>query len=311
MGVRHLPSPLNRSVVTIGNFDGVHRGHRELISQVAKEAQNRGVVSVVLTFHPHPIQVLFPEKGLKRLFDLTDLQEQVADLGIDYLIIEPFSREFSQLPPEKFIQDWLYQPLCPEVVVVGYDFSFGANRSGSIDVLKKSGERLGFSVQAIEPVSLEGQVASSSRIRQAVAQGQMREACQMLGRPFSVRGVVEKGDGRGRKLGFPTANLRMFSETYPKSGVYATCVTLNGKSYPSVTNVGQNPTFKQEGALAPLRVETHLLDVSLDLYGEEFTLEFISYLREEKRFANIEDLKAQIQRDVNKARETLSQKANL
>lgn len=311
-GTRHLEAPFASSVLTIGNFDGVHRGHQALVQRVVELAKAKGLPAVVMTFEPHPVKVLYPDRKLHRIFDLDDLAEQLQGLGVDVLVIEPFSREFSQLPPERYLTEWIFRPFSPETLIVGYDFSFGANRQGSIDFLKEHASPLGVKVEVIPPVKVGDVLVSSSRIRQVVESGDVGLATLLLGRSFYVKGLVEKGAGRGRTIGVPTANVRATSETLPGRGVYAGWARVRGERWPAAVNVGYNPTFVDVHP-AGLSIEAHLIGFppagkSGDLYGESIAIEFVDRLREEKKFANVDALIQQIQSDIAEARARLNRK---
>lgn len=304
-GVGQLSRPLRSSIVTIGNFDGLHRGHQTLIQRLTALATGSGAPSVVVTFHPHPVQVLHPEKAMPRLFDQEDQRAQLEKMGVEYLIIEPFSREFSQLEPDQYLLDWVFRPLAPTHIIVGYDFTFGANRRGTIEFLQKLGASHGITVEVMAPVAVDGQLVSSSCIRRALSEGHVELAAQLLGRPFYVKGLVEKGAGRGRQIGVPTANLHLQSELVPAVGVYATWAWLAKKKFKAATNVGFNPTFVSPLAVKP-QVEAHLLDFDQDIYGQEIRLEFIARLRGEEKFSSVQALQDQIQKDVQMTRRLLS-----
>ena len=295
-----LKAPFASSVVTIGNFDGVHLGHQALIRRLTERAREKSLPAVVVTFEPHPLKVLYPGRRFYRIFDLEDQLVQLAKLGIDVLVIEPFSREFSQLPPERFLVEGIFKPFVPESLIVGYDFSFGANREGSIDFLKGHAPQLGFNVEVVPPVKINDVIVSSSRIRQAVEAGDIELAGQLLGRRFKLRGVIERGAGRGRALGVPTANLRTTAELIPARGVYAGLVEVHGKLIPAAINIGLNPTFVNDDCKTT--IEAHLLDFSGDLYGENLSIEFVVRLREEKKFASASELVEQIKLDLNQCR---------
>jgi riboflavin kinase / FMN adenylyltransferase len=288
-----------RSIVTIGNFDGVHLGHRELIAEVRRQSAETKSLSCVFTFEPHPVQVLFPERKLRRLFPREDQVEQLALLGMDYLVVQPFSRALSQTPPVEFLENYILKALNPISLVVGYDFSFGANRQGSVEGLEEFSRKSGIGLKVIPPFEVGGVIASSTRIRRAITEGEITLANKLLGRRFYLQGLVEKGDQRGTKIGFPTANLAAVTECIPLKGVYATQTRVNGKSLRSVTNVGTNPTFLTSD---DVRVETHILDFDLFIYGQEITVEFISRIRDEQKFSSVEELKRQIEADVLSAR---------
>jgi riboflavin kinase/FMN adenylyltransferase len=292
------------SCLTIGNFDGVHLGHRALLKTVVSRARKAGVPSVVMTFEPHPVKVLHPDRGLNRIFDFNDQKEQLESLGIDLLVVEPFSREFSQVPADRFINEWVFKPFSPNCVVVGYDFSFGADRVGSINFMKERAEKLGFELEVVAPVKVDGVLVSSSQIRKAVESGDVKLAAALLGRPFFVRGLVEKGAGRGRTIGVPTANIRTTAETIPKRGVYAAMAVVRSERYMAVVNLGLNPTFNENTTQA-LSVEAHLIGFVGDIYGEELRLEFYERLREEKKFSGVEELVAQIRKDIEAGKNIL------
>lgn len=309
-GTKSLNAPFSASILTIGNFDGVHKGHQELVRRVVERAEQKGVPSIVMTFEPHPVKVLRPDKKLHKIFDLEDMSLQLEKLGVSHLVIEPFSREFSQLPPERYILEWIFKPYQPETVVVGYDFSFGANRQGSIEFLKEQGSQLGFQVEVVPPVKIGEVLVSSSRIRQAVESGDMVLAEKLLGRYFYVKGLVEKGAGRGRKIGVPTANLRSSAELHPGKGVYAGWASVRGKRWKAAINIGTNPTFTDPQA-ASISIEAHLLNfpgadgANSDIYGETVSVEFVSRLRDEKRFSSVDTLVEQIKKDLEEAERTL------
>jgi riboflavin kinase/FMN adenylyltransferase len=306
-GIRHFKEPLKKSVLTIGNFDGVHLGHQELIHQVVSRAKGLHVPAVVMTFEPHPIKVLYPDRDLKRLFDFEDQRIGLEKLGIDLLVVEPFSREFSQLPAERYLREWVFEPFSPDTVVVGYDFSFGANREGSLQILKNQGKLLGFQVLVVPAVQIGGISISSSRIRQALQEGDIRLATEFLGRHFYISGLVEKGVGRGRKIGIPTANIHLQTETYPRQGVYCGWSFLKERRFPCVVNIGRNPTFNdaQNPLGSPVSIECHILDFTGDIYGEELRVEFVDRLRDEKKFSSADELVKQIHQDIVEGRTRL------
>lgn len=302
-GIRHLTTPLGGSVLTIGNFDGVHLGHRVLLQRVVKLAKEAGVPSVVMTFEPHPVKVLHPDRHMTRIFDFEDQRKCLEEEGIDILVVEPFSREFSQVTAERYLNEWIFRPFSPRAVIVGYDFSFGAERKGSIEFLRLRALELGFDVEVIPPVKVDGELCSSTRIRQALDGGDLALANRLLGRLFYVEGLVERGAGRGRTIGIPTANLRTHAETLPAKGVYAVFATTRAGRYKAVVNIGSNPTFVPGG---PVSVEAHLLDFSGDVYGERLKLEFVQRLRAERKFSGANELVAQIKLDIEKGREVLA-----
>lgn len=306
-GVRNLPQPVSKAALTIGNFDGLHLGHRELVRAVLERAREAGGPACMMTFDPHPLRALRPESPFGRIFSLEDQRREAERLGIEWLIVEPFSREFSQQEPDRFVLDWIYKPFAPSAVVVGYDFAFGVGKRGSIDFLRERGSALGFAVDVVPPVKVEGHAVSSSRIRRALAEGDVALAARLLGRRFYLEGLVERGDGRGRVLGWPTANLRAEAETFPCVGVYCAWATVGGSRRMAMVNVGRNPTFPGAvaGGVSPPRVEAHLLDHDLDVYGQRLRLEFVERLRDERRFPSASELAEQIGRDVASGRTIL------
>ncbi|WP_413561018.1 bifunctional riboflavin kinase/FAD synthetase [Bdellovibrio sp. HCB209] len=300
-GVGQLDSVLESSVVTIGNFDGVHLGHQQLIETVTREAQYYGVPSVVYTFHPHPVKVLFPERQTQRMFDLRDQQEQFEARGIECMIIENFTKEFSQVTAQDFLQNYVMKNLNPKTLVVGHDFNFGANRTGNISFLEGFCAQHGVRLIVIPPFQLEGQVVSSTRIREALQTGEIEKATTLLGRRYYLRGTVEKGFQRGRTIGVPTANVHPDVEFVPRKGVYFTHTRINGHSHPSITNIGVNPTF-QEDKKGPVKIESHIFDLDAQLYGVEVEVELLHFQRDEMKFSGIETLKEQIFNDMAAAR---------
>ena len=301
-GIRELQSPASGSVLTIGNFDGVHLGHQTLLARVVNLAREQGIPSVVMTFEPHPVKVLYPDRKLTRIFDFEDQRDQLAKAGIDILVVEPFSREFSQVPAERYLTEWVYGPFSPKNLIVGYDFSFGAERKGSIDYLKTRGGELGIKVEVIPPVKVGSEICSSTRIRQALEAGQVALANSLLGRAFYVRGLVERGAGRGRTIGIPTANVRTTAETLPSSGVYCGWARTRHGDFKAMINIGSNPTFVHAGMVG---IEAHLLDFTGDLYGDEVRIDFIDRLRDEKKFSSAGELVAQIHSDIARGRQIL------
>lgn len=298
-----FPKNISSSAVSIGNFDGLHLGHQALIARLKAASKAHGIPSVVMTFSPHPMQVLQPERKVKRIFSLEDQVRTLSESGVDFLIIQSFSRSFSELTPEQFIISKLFKPLRPKNVVVGYDFAFGAHKKGSIEYLKQKGLELGFDVDLIAPVKLKDQIVSSSRIRQLIAEGNVQLAGEMLGRNFYLEGIVEKGFQRGRKIGIPTANILCLTETTPNSGVYCGYAHLKGEpKFKAVMNIGVNPTFSESSHQT---IECHLLDFNRDIYGRELRVEFVSKLRNEKKFSGVDELVAQIHIDIIEAKRIL------
>jgi len=304
-GISGLNYSLVHPVLTIGNFDGVHLGHQKIIGLAVEKAKARNGQSVTFTFRPHPQVALRPHLQLQLLSTYDEKLEQLEKLGVDLVIEEPFSREFSSTGPEQFFTEVLLKRLGAEAIVVGYDFAFGRERNGHLEVLEALSKAAGVELTIVPPQRMGSDVVSSSKIRQNLLGGNVEQAGRLLGRPFSYRGVVIKGDARGRTLGFPTANLKIEDKLVISHGVYATRVLLEGKIFPSVTNVGIRPTFEMEGTAPHILVETHLLNQNIDLYGRTLEVQFISKIRNEEKFQNLNELRAQIQRDIEEASQRL------
>ena len=296
------PGPFTRTVVTVGNFDGVHLGHRAILAQVRHRAQKLDCQPVALTFDPHPAQVLKPEGNLRLLTAPAQKIELLQRAGVN-VVVQAFTREFAAIPAREFVRDYFVERLKVREVVIGHDYRFGHKREGNIDLLKKIGEALGFTVQVVWAVEVEDAVVSSSLIRAMLQLGKVREANRLLGRVYGVTGRVVTGKGRGAKvLGVPTANLVSENDLLPSCGIYAVWVLRNGQRLPGVANIGTCPTFDNQ----ELTLEVHLLDFEGDLYGEVLQVEFVQRLREEQRFPSIEALAAQIRADMAAARGVLA-----
>jgi riboflavin kinase/FMN adenylyltransferase len=302
----HVSPPLRRVVLTLGNFDGVHLGHRAIVQRAVSEARAVGGQVVVLTFHPHPVAVLAPERSAPLLQSLRDRLALLRDLGADVTVVQRFTPRFAALEPEAFVRDFLGTHLELLHVVVGYDVSFGRGRAGSVETLRALGPQLGFAVDAVGPVTVGEEQVSSTALRRMIAAGDVRSAQALLGRRFTLRGRVVRGEQRGRTLGFPTANLHKRRDLLlPADGVYAVRARLGGRTYPAVLNIGVRPTF---GTLQRT-VEAHLLDFDQPLYGRWLVLELVDRLRGEQRFAGPEALRQAIAADVTRAREVLASPA--
>ncbi len=296
---RRFPGPHS---VTIGNFDGVHRGHLRLLEQTRERARELGLFAAAVTFEPHP-QALFPGKAAPpRLTPLPRKLELLEAAGLDTVLVLPFTRSLASLDAGEFIRGVLMRGLSLRHLAIGYDYALGKDRHGSHDILQRLGREYGFSVEQIPPLVVNGEVVSSSRIRETLANGQVEEAARLLGRPHSITGTVIHGLGRGKHLGFPTVNLSQEDAMLPKEGVYAASAELapgNGSMYKAIVNIGRNPTFGD----SPLSLEAHLLDFSEDIYGYSVRLHFIRRVRDEVRFPNADALKQQLARDMREARE--------
>lgn len=304
-GHNALPRRLRSPVVAIGNFDGVHRGHAFIFAQARCLAQALEGEAVVLTFDPHPAKVLAPSAAPPLIAPQSRKLELIAATGIDVTVLEPFDRTFAARSAESFIEEVLAQGLGARHVVVGYDFTFGQKRSGTVQRLAELGPRHGFGVTIVAPVKVDGIICSSTKVREFVLAGQVAQAASLLGRAPEVEGEVVHGDGRGRTIGVPTANVKSEAELLPKVGVYAGWAERlrDGRRWVAATNVGTNPTFATG---QHLRVESHLLDCQEDLYGERLRVGFVHRLRDEVRFDSREALVAQIRRDLEETRATLA-----
>lgn len=293
-----LQTPCPRAVVALGTFDGVHRGHQALIAQMVTLAQQRQGTAVVFTFRNHPLSVVAPHRCPPQLGTLRQKERWLAALGVDVLLLQPFTPAFLQQSPREFIR-LLVQRLQPEAVVVGPNYSFGYRGAGNPEMLAQAGREFGFAVH-VHPEVLEGnELISSTSIRQCVLEGRMEEARLLLGRPFSMEGTVVHGEKRGRLLGFPTANLQLSPQlAVPANGVYAVRIHLDGRAYAGVANVGTNPTFTE----VERRLEVFLLDFQGDLYGRLLEVEFLGRLRGEKRYPSAAELIAQIHCDIQAAK---------
>jgi len=296
--------PQKEMLLTIGVFDGVHLGHQRLLARLRDEARRKSWLSGVVTFSSHPEVVLSKGNELLWLDDLETRVSLLRDAGVDVVVTLPFSSELAQLSAREFVQ-LLKDCLKMRGLIVGPDFALGKDREGDVDKLRLLGKKMGFSFEVIPATVLDGQVVSSSAIRQALSQGDMRMVEKLTGRLFSLSGQVVTGDGRGRTLGFPTANLEMSAEqALPGDGVYATIAHVDHQLMPSVTNIGVRPTFEGSKHL----VETYIFDYEGELIGQKFTIDLVDKIRDEKRFDTVEQLKAQIKKDIEQARQILSER---
>ena len=295
-------APRQETLLTIGVFDGVHAGHRYLLERLRRRAAEQDLLSGVVTFSPHPQSVLHPENQLPWLSNLEDRSRALQELGIDILAVLAFTARLAQLSAREFVS-LVTQYLKMRGVMVGPDFALGRDREGDINMLRTLGRDLQFSVEVIPPYTINGEAVSSTLIRQALGQGDMRKVQRLMGRYFHLRGKVITSDKRGRVLGFPTANLDLMpQQALPGNGIYATIVHIDSRQFPAATNIGVRPTFG-EGMKT---VETHLLDYEGDLYGKEIKVEFVQKLRDEQRFASSEALKAQIEKDLREVEGVLA-----
>lgn len=300
--LEQLLVPPTAAVLTIGNFDGVHRGHQAIFSRVVDEARRIQGTAVLITFQPHPAKLLRPELAPPLITTAEQKLAMVEAAGMDLVMNLHFTAELCRTPATDFVQSMVVPHFQPRTIFIGTPFRFGHNREGDVKLLSSLGEQLGFRAEGIGVVDDDGETISATRIRQALRDGRVAAAGRMLGRPYEMVGTVVKGAGRGKKLLFPTANLACENELIPQCGVYATRLRLDDRLLASVTNIGQRPTFDEQG----LVVETHVLDFDGDLYQRRISLQFVERLRDEQRFASRDDLVAQIRQDVVHSRDLLA-----
>lgn len=287
--------------MTVGNFDGVHLGHQTMLKDVAARARELDVPSVVVTFDPHPLKVLHPEAAPKMIQTLRQREEGVEACGIDAIVLVSFTRDFSLTPAETFVKDLVIRRLAAKEIHVGEHFVFGKGKGGDLALLSKMGAEAGIRVVGIRDVADADGAFSSTRIRQALLAGDVARAQALLGRPYAMDGLIAKGDRMGRKLGFPTINLKAENELYPRDGVYVGTVLIRSfeRTFQCVTNIGRRPTVYEDYATT---IESFILDFTADVYGEPIRLSFLSRLRDEMTFPSAMELTAQIRRDVEATR---------
>jgi riboflavin kinase/FMN adenylyltransferase len=300
-GLKDLGAPVH---LALGVFDGVHLGHQEVIGRAVEAAREEGGLAGVLTFDPYPLRVLAPEKAPKRLLASLDHKSRILEpLGVDFLLALPFDRERAEVEAEDFVRELV--DAGTRTISAGEDWRFGHRRAGDRNLLRRLADESGFRFEAVAPVMVEGERISSTRVRQAIRDGNLEAAEGMLGRPYTVAGKVVEGRKLGRKLGFPTANLERGEEQYPPDGVWAVRAMVKGRLCKGVANLGVRPTIDDEART----LEVHLFDDVGDLYGELLELEFVRHLRDEQKFANLEDLTTQLGKDAAAAVEVLRESA--
>jgi len=290
--------------LAIGFFDGVHLGHQQIIRQTIADARKHGDLALVITFDQHPNTVVAPSRVPPLIYSLPQKLRTIESLGPEATLLIHFDKAFSQKTGETFIRELVADWSGIQSICVGANFTFGHKRGGNVELLKKLGAELKFSVHGMAAVSLDGRTVSSTRIREAIRAGNLDTASQMLGRDYSIAGRILEGDKLGRRLGFPTANLDPAGLAVPPSGVYAVHAIVRGQRYRAVLNIGTRPTLGD--ANPPLRIEAHLLNFTGELYGEEMELVFGEKLRDEQKFPSLDDLKAQIARDIERAKTLFS-----
>lgn len=287
---------------TIGKYDGIHRGQRTILDRVVERARQQGLAPVVITFEPHPLTILAPDRVPAPLTTPEQKQRLLEETGVEVLLVVRFDRQLADTPPEVFVREFIYGALRLEAVYVGQDFCFGRHREGDLELLARLGTELGFEAHGVPEVLFRGERISSSRIRQALVEGRSEDAMAMLGRPYAVTGKVVRGDRMGQRLGWPTINVATDNEVLPADGVYAGRVVFPSLSTPfeAVTNIGTRPTVYENHQRV---MESHVLDFSGDVYGERVEVQLMKRLREERIFPTVMDLSAQIGRDVESTRE--------
>jgi riboflavin kinase/FMN adenylyltransferase len=293
------------TVVTVGTFDGVHRGHWAVLDEIRERARATDRRSVLVTFDPHPLRIVRPEHAPPLLTTPLEKKEILAESGLEYAVFIAFTETLSRYAPRRFVEEILVARLHVEELVIGYDHGFGRDRSGNADTLREIGAELGFAVDVVPPVEAGEEAVSSTRIREAVADGRMEEARLCLGRPYSIRGLVVRGDGRGRGLGFPTANLDVSAseKLIPPAGIYAVRGVLKRGTYVGALHLGPRPTFVG----SPPSIELHLLDFEGDIYGEAVRVDFVKYLRPVLPFDSVKALIEQMRTDVDLARRVVDE----
>jgi riboflavin kinase/FMN adenylyltransferase len=305
--LEELPPDCPRPVATIGNFDGVHLGHQQLMRDLVQRARQIQATPAVVTFHPHPLQVLAPNNAPRQIQTLDQKLATIQKLGIELVVVIPFTSEFAQTRARDFAITILHQKIKVQEIYVGPNFAFGYRREGSFNLLKEIGAEKGFFVGRIHQVQFRGNRVSSTAVRQALFAGQVALARRLLGRPFALEGEIVHGAAVGTGLRIPTANLRTANELIPRNGVYTVRLTVAGQRHNGVTNIGIRPTVNPAAADSePPTIETHLLDFHGDLYGRNVELELLLYLREERRFSDTRALVIQIAKDMARARRYLS-----
>lgn len=297
-----ITTRFTNSIITLGNFDGLHLGHQELIKMVINRAKETGAVSLVVTFRPHPLKILAPEKCPPLISIYEEKIQLFEKFGIDVLVKIPFTVDFSMITPRNFVKNILCDLLGAKEIFVGHNYRFGRGREGNIQKLKEFGKEFGFSIREVEQLSIDGEIISSTRIRHLLKDGEVEYAGRLLNRHYAIMGIIVKGDGRGRDLGFPTANIAPKHAIIPADGVYAVRLFVREKYYDGIANIGLCPTFNKK----ELTVEVHIFDFNEDIYGEEITLYFIRKIREEKKFNNATALIQQINTDIADAKSIIA-----
>jgi len=306
-GIENLKRPFVTPVVTLGNFDGVHLGHQTIFKRVKEEALKLHGEGIVITFEPHPLNVLASDKFLPLLTPFRKKMMLIEKSGIDVVFCIEFSWAFSEIPPLEFIKDILVEKIKVKKIIIGYNYHFGKGQKGDAQTLKEAGKIFNFEVEVVKPLKVEHTIVSSSKIRALIQKGEVEEASKLLGRNYPIIGRVVEGAKRGHTIGFPTANLDISDELYPKVGVYAVEVVWHQQHFKGLANVGFNPTFSS-GQTEPegcFSLEVHILNFHQEIYGEEIQIDFKKRIRDEVRFNSPSDLIRQIQKDIEWAQENV------
>jgi riboflavin kinase/FMN adenylyltransferase len=293
-GVENLKKPFRNPVVTLGNFDGIHLGHQRIFEKLKEEARKFAGESVVITFEPHPLKILFPGQCPPLLTPFKKKMMLMEKAGVEKVFCIQFTKAFAELSPVEFVKNVLAEKVEAKKVIVGYDYRFGKGKSGNAESLKENCARFGIEVEIVEALTVDDTVVSSSKIREFIREGEVEKASKLLGRDYPVMGRVMEGTKRGHALGFPTANLNMAEELYPKPGVYAVNVEWHDQRWKGLANIGFNPTFDGKA----LTLEVHILSFNHEIYGDEIQVSFVKRIRDEIRFHSQEELIGQIQKDI-------------
>ena len=300
--VEHITPYITNTSVTLGNFDGVHIAHQQLITATCDYAKQNNYQSVIITFEPHPLKIVSPENAPLLISSLEEKIELFAKLSPDFVLILPFTKELSLLSATEFVQHFLVKSLHTQKLFVGYDYALGKKREGNVEKLQTIGSNYSFSVCQLPPICVDDEIISSSLIRNTIAQGLVHKVPPILGRFYNISGTVVHGKKQGRLLGFPTANLKSENELIPPNGVYASWIERKNMLYPAVTNIGNNPTFGENER----SIESHIFNFDADIYDEKILVHFVQQIRDEKKFNSLDELKIQIKNDCAMAEKILT-----
>lgn len=307
-GLENIKRSFNRPVVTIGNFDGVHLGHQRIFERVREESLRIGGESIIITFEPHPLKILSPKSFIPILTPFKMKIKFIEETGIKTVLCINFSSAFSEISPQDFIKTILVEKLNVRKVIIGYNYHFGKDQKGDVKTLLEAGKFFNFETEVIEALKIDNTIVSSSKIRELIKNGDIEKASRLLGRNYIIIGKVIKGSGRGMSIGFPTANIEILDQLYPKRGVYAVRVLWNNEIFNGVANIGINPTFlpaEYEDKIEKPSFEVHILNFNKDIHGKEIQVSLIRRIRDEIRFANVSDLIEQIKLDIQWAQKNV------